>query len=137
MDLPTPRKPVVLVAEDDPQLRALIRSSLDRNNFEVLLAADGHKALQVYREHKKHIDLVVMDVQMPGLNGRSALQGMQIMKPDVLCCFISGSIDAQTEMDLLDDGAAFILQKPFGPDQLPPILRHLLDRAEIHQRASR
>jgi len=57
----------VLLADDDPSLREVVRYALDRAGFEVIEAGDGRQALDRFRQHA--VDLVVLDVLMPELDG--------------------------------------------------------------------
>ena len=61
------RKPVVLVADDDPEILSLLSIRLGRSGFQVLEAVDGEQTLAVVREH--YPDLIILDVMMPGKNG--------------------------------------------------------------------
>jgi len=58
--------PTILVAEDEPGIRALVRKILRRQGYRVLEAADGEEALRTMREHSGSIDLLITDVMMPG-----------------------------------------------------------------------
>src|SRR5207253_1911478 len=67
--LPLPaRKPGVLIADDEARLRALLVVALRQHGFVVWLAADGQEAVEIYRDHRPEIDLLVLDVGMPGLD---------------------------------------------------------------------
>jgi DNA-binding response OmpR family regulator len=61
------RKPVVLIADDDPEILSLLSIRLSRSGFQVLEAVDGEQTLAVVREH--YPDLIILDVMMPGKNG--------------------------------------------------------------------
>ncbi len=112
--LPPPaRKPGVLVADDEARLRALLVVALRQHGFVVWLAADGQEAVEMYRDHRPEIDLVVLDVGMPGLDGRDALRALREINPDACCCFMVTHSDFAYERDLLDLGAKRIFQKPF------------------------
>jgi len=62
-----PKKPIILVADDDPQILTMLGIRLSKRGYEVLEAADGLQTLSKAREH--HPDLVLLDVMMPGKNG--------------------------------------------------------------------
>jgi len=61
------RKPVVLIADDDPEILSLLSIRLSRSGFQVLEAVDGEQTLAVVRQH--YPDLIILDVMMPGKNG--------------------------------------------------------------------
>jgi two-component system cell cycle sensor histidine kinase/response regulator CckA len=123
-------KRAVLVAEGEARLRALYRIALERDDFEVLLAADGREAVNLYRLHSEKIDLVLMDLYVQKLDGLSAMQQMHKVNPDLICCMISGTCDLEREEYLLDCGAACILQKPLRVADLSWALQHLLERSD-------
>ncbi len=62
-----PKKPIILVADDDPQILTMLGIRLSKRGYEVVEAADGLQTLSKAREHKP--DLVLLDVMMPGKNG--------------------------------------------------------------------
>ena len=66
-----PRKPRILIADDEPNIRFLYQRELEEDGYEVILAEDGHQALQ--RIEQERPDLVVLDIRMPGLDGVEAL----------------------------------------------------------------
>jgi two-component system response regulator ArlR len=123
-------KRVVLVAEGEARLRALYRIALERDDFDVLLAADGREAINLFRLHQERIDLVVMDLYLAKVDGLTALEQMQKRNPDLVCCMITGTCHGDMEEYLLDCGVAYILQKPLRVADLSGILQHLLERSD-------
>ena len=118
--------PTVLVAEDEPGIRALVRKILRRQGYQVLEAADGEEALRVMREHGGSIDLLITDVMMPGLGGRGLAGHLREQRPDTKLLFISG-YTGETPLHVADlpEGAAF-LQKPFTLGSLLDRVKELL-----------
>jgi CheY-like chemotaxis protein len=108
-----PRKPGVLIADDEARLRALLIVTLRRYGFAVWMAADGAEAVETFRDRQSDIDLVVLDTGMPGLDGCETLKALRNLDPNVRCCFTIGTSDYSYERDLLDLGAVRIFQKPF------------------------
>jgi PAS domain S-box-containing protein len=108
----------VLVAEDDPSVRALVKSVLERNGYRVLAAADGQAALEVARKEKGRIDLLLSDVIMPRMNGRALRDALCVLYPGLRVLFMSGYTgDALTGLGGLDGDVALV-PKPFTPDVL-------------------
>jgi CheY-like chemotaxis protein len=89
-------------------------SVLRQNGFVVRLATNGRQAVEIYREHHKSIALVLLDVQMPGIDGPSTLAAIQAINPEVQCCFMSGNTGKYSAEELLGLGAARVLPKPFA-----------------------
>lgn len=106
-------KPVVLVVEDDQAVGKMLDLALRLHGFVVRLAANGREAVELYREHHLNIALVLLDVQMFGMDGPATLAAIQTINPEVQCCFMSGHMGKYSAGDLLDMGAAHVLPKPF------------------------
>jgi CheY-like chemotaxis protein len=106
-------KPIVLVVDDDEAVGLMLGLSLRRSGFVVQLAASGPEALPLYRENRQSIALVLLDVQMPGMDGPATLAAIQTINPEVQCCFMSGQTGKYSTTELLALGAAHVLTKPF------------------------
>ena len=118
--------PTILVAEDEPGIRALVRKILRRQGYQVLEAADGEEALRVIHEHGESIDLLITDVMMPGLGGRGLAGHLREQRPDTKLLFISGYTgETPLQVGDLPEGAAF-LQKPFTLGSLLDRVKELL-----------
>src|SRR4051812_18030051 len=94
-----------LVADDDPQGRNLITGALLAAGHPVLLAGNGREAVATYRDHAGKIGLVLLDVQMPELDGPATLAELRRVDPEVRCCFVSADTGAVTPDQLLGLGA--------------------------------
>lgn len=110
----TPNKPVLLVIEDEKAVRMMLDLALRHYGFAVRLAATGQEAVEMYREHHRNIALVLLDVQMPGLDGPGTLTVLKAINPELKCCFMSGHTGRYSTRELLDMGAAHVLMKPFA-----------------------
>lgn len=119
------RPPGILVVDDDEVVRAVLDIALGAHGFSVRLASDGREGVAVYREHAATIDLVLLDVRMPGWDGPRTLAVLRARAPRVRCCFMSGDTGEYTEQDLLALGAAAVFRKPFRFGELIPHVRHL------------
>jgi len=124
------RTPVILVVDDDDSVRRLLDRGLKQHGFETRLAGDGLQALTVYRRHLGEIDLVLLDVQMPGLDGPQTLAALRRENPAVRCCFISGHSGTYSEEELLGLGALHYFRKPFLLGELAARLHELLDQGK-------
>lgn len=118
-------KPGVLVVDDEHMVRVMLQLGLERNGFDVWLAANGREAIELYRAHREDIAVVLLDVQMPGLDGPHTLDALRELDPKVLACFMSGATGAYTPEELRQQGAACIIAKPFFLDDLANILRRV------------
>jgi DNA-binding response OmpR family regulator len=124
-----PRPLGVLVIDDDAAVRAVLGVALGAHGFSVRLAGDGREGAAVYREHAATIDLVLLDVRMPGWDGPRTLAAIHAFAPRARCCFMSGDTGEYTERDLLALGASAVFQKPFRFGELIPHVRNLTGRA--------
>src|SRR5262245_34022324 len=97
--------PGILIADDEELLRTMLQVVLRRQGFNVWMAADGVEAEQLYRKHAHEIDLVLLDVRMPILDGPGTLAALRRQTPGVRCCFMSGDMGGGTPEDLLALGA--------------------------------
>ncbi|HEX3776767.1 MAG TPA: ATP-binding protein [Polyangiaceae bacterium] len=116
----------ILVAEDEPTLRSVIRRSLVRLGHTVIVAEDGERALRAAKEHPQPIDLLVTDVVMPNLGGAEVARQLMEARPNLSVLFISGYSwgEALPESNLAT-GIAY-LQKPFDTRALETRVSELL-----------
>lgn len=122
----TPREPgTVLIIDDDAGVRKIVELLLARAGHRVLTASDGRAGITLFREQRATIRLVLLDVQMPGLDGPATLAELRQLESALPCCFMSGYSGAYTEAALAALGAAF-LSKPFQPDALLHTVARLL-----------
>ncbi len=123
----TPRRgdETVLLVEDDPQVRALVRSLLAREGYAVLEAASASEALAVSGRFLGTIHLLVTDVVMPKTSGPELARALATARPRMKVLFISGYDDAARHA-VLPEGAALV-QKPLVAIDLAQSLRDVLD----------
>jgi PAS domain S-box-containing protein len=115
----------VLLAEDEPQVRQLIRTVLEQAGYVVLVAENGEQALRKARRTSQ-IDLLLSDVRMPHLGGVQLARQVRETWPEVKVLLMSGypDVDAVTA----HEGGAALFAKPFSPHELLERVRHTLDR---------
>ena len=117
----------ILLAEDEEAIRNLAERSLRGYGYEVLVARDGAEAVALCKAHRE-IAIAVLDVVMPRMGGKEALDAMLRIRPDLKALFTSGySIDRIHESFVLLPGIEF-LPKPYGPASLARRVREVLDK---------
>ncbi|HEV8597900.1 MAG TPA: ATPase, T2SS/T4P/T4SS family [Gemmatimonadales bacterium] len=123
-------KPRVLVADDDPQMRRLIRSILERDGYLVTEAGDGLDALDQVESHP--FDLMLLDIDMPRLDGLGVLEELRarIKTSGVPVIVLTARTD-DTETRVLDLGAQDFLSKPVQPNSLQARVKAVLRRAKL------
>lgn len=118
----------VLVADDDAEVREALDAGLRKRGFAVLLAADGHDAVNVCCNRRAAIDVALLDVCMPALPGPETLVVIKHLDPDIPCCLMSGDLGEYAEADLHALGAAQVFSKPFRLAEVADALYHLAKR---------
>jgi signal transduction histidine kinase/CheY-like chemotaxis protein len=123
----------VLVAEDDGRLGTLIGNTLRQAGYTVLLALDGEAALAIAGDHSGHIDLLLTDVVMPGMNGRVLSERLTAARPDLRVLFMSGYSDDAVLQHGIETATAPFIQKPFSMDALLAKMREMLNPWEASE----
>jgi CheY-like chemotaxis protein len=120
----------ILVVEDEEALRELVSDILQRKGYSVLQAATGAEALEVWRNHRDRIDLLLTDMMMPGgLGGRDIAEKILDDRPELKVIYTSGySIDTVTpDFNSLGGDRVSFLQKPYDPETLARMVREILN----------
>ena len=125
-----PEEATVLLVEDDPVLRSTLSYNLVREGFRVLPAPDGAIALDIAKRESEHLDVVLLDVMLPGISGLQVLREIRA-RSDVPVLMLSARGEEQDRIDGLELGADDYIVKPFA-------LRELLARvrAGVRRRAA-
>jgi excisionase family DNA binding protein len=108
--------PLVLVVDDDEQLREFLRANLELEGYSVVQASGAEQALEAIEGQTP--DLVLLDVVMPGVDGWQMLQRMQERHGSIPVIMFSGQVDEQSAADAASRGAQGFIGKPFDPQQL-------------------
>lgn len=117
---------LVLVVEDEPEVRKLVRRSLEAAGLSVVEAENGRQALELIKGRGDAPKLVVTDIIMPGLTGRELSEALARARPGLPVLFMSGYTgDDVLARSLLPETAPFI-QKPFAPEELIARVRTML-----------
>lgn len=123
-------KETVLVAEDQPEVRNLAGSILERMGFQVLLAGNGSEALVIASRHPGPIRLLLTDIVMPGMNGLELADRLAASRPETRVIYMSGYADQELDGGQRLAGGAAFLPKPFTPDSLTALVRRVLGAAQ-------
>ncbi len=116
----------VLLVEDDEQVRLIASQILKLHGYRVLDAAGPADAIEQSQRFAEGIELLITDVVMPKMNGRSLAERLREQRPQLLVLYMSGYADHVLEAEGALAGAGF-LQKPLTPLTLTAMVRHLLD----------
>ncbi len=128
MNIPShhnPRK-LVLVIDDEEPVREAVSDILGMEGVDVLQAADGLKGINIYQSHMAEIDLVLLDLSMPGLSGEDTLKELHQIDPQVRVLLSSGYSESEVTYGLDQSGLVGFLQKPYRMDTLlEEVSRHI------------
>jgi CheY-like chemotaxis protein len=117
----------ILLVEDDAQVRAVNRTILQRNGYDVIEVADGEEAKLASERTERPIQLLLTDVVMPRLGGHALAAQLARSRPEMRVLYVSGyAEDAIVHHGLVEPGLC-LLQKPVTPDALLRKVRQVLD----------
>ena len=119
----------ILIVDDESRMRKLIKDFLTNKGYHILEAEDGEKALQVYEENSQKIDLILLDVMMPKLDGWSVLRQIrQTSKVPIIMLTARG--EEQDELFGFELGVDEYISKPFSPKILVARVEAILKRTQ-------
>ena len=121
-------RPVVLVADDDDDIRDLVAFRLDRAGYEVLRAGDGQEALDLAKEHRP--DLAVLDVMMPKLTGYDVTRELRAdaTTSRIPVILLTARVQEADVARGFEAGADDYVKKPFSPQELKARVQAVLGR---------
>ena len=117
----------ILLVDDEEVILEVGEMMLEELGYSVLTANGGRAAIDIFREHRNTIQLVVLDMIMPGLNGGATFDEIRKIDPQARVLLSSGySVNGQAQK-ILDAGCSGFIQKPFGFDEFSDTIRSILD----------
>jgi CheY-like chemotaxis protein len=124
--LPDSGRATILVAEDEPAVRDFMEQLLTMHGYTIILANDGHDAVEKFNAHKNDVQLVILDMVMPKMNGKAVLDEIYGMGSAIPAIFISGyaSDIIQQQGDIGSDSE--LLMKPIQPMMLLTKIKTML-----------
>ncbi|MGV3708531.1 MAG: ATP-binding protein, partial [Gemmatimonas sp.] len=116
----------VLIAEDDPAVRAVIERILAKAGYSLVVVRNGQSAVEAAR--KERFDLVVLDVIMPGMSCQATLDQLRAQQPDVRVLLSSGYTADTNVAELVRTSKCELLPKPYDPDRLLRTVRAAIEK---------
>jgi two-component system, cell cycle sensor histidine kinase and response regulator CckA len=116
---------VILVVDDEAQIRETLRITLEYYNYQVITAKDGLEAVAIYTERQQSIDCILMDIKMPSMDGMSAIPMITQLNPQVKIIAFSGTATGES-LASLNNIQAF-LPKPYTAEALLETLHRILN----------
>lgn len=124
--LPPAAANCVLIIDDEEPVRQAITDILDLSNIKALTAPDGQTGLEIYRQFMGEIQLVILDLSMPGLSGEETFHLLRRLNPQVSVLLSSGFSQAEVTQSFLGQGLAGFIQKPYNAMDLLEKVSELL-----------
>jgi len=125
-----PGEGTILIADDEPTIREMAGVTLENHGFEIIVAADGREAVEIYRRKKKDIILLVLDLTMPELDGIEVIKEIHRSDPEVKAILSSGFSRHEAIEDLEQKGFSAFLPKPYKPEDLIEVVMSVLTQQE-------
>jgi PAS domain S-box-containing protein len=116
----------VLLVDDEEELRAIGLTWLEKIGYSALTAANGLEALTIYREKGSGIDLILLDLLMPDMDGAETYRRLREVSMTIPIVFCTGCSIQDLSTDILDDDCVGFLKKPYKPDQLRTLMVEML-----------
>jgi DNA-binding NtrC family response regulator len=125
-------KPHILVVDDEPNLRKVLRSLLEQSGYGTTTAASGSEALELVRSQDP--DLVLTDVRMPGMDGLELLRELQAGFPEIPVVILTAYATVDLAVEAMKRGAHDFIAKPFDKAKVKTVIQKALAQAERQRR---
>jgi CheY-like chemotaxis protein len=119
----------VLLVDDEDQILDVERDILSSLGYTVLVATNGKQAIKLYETNHDKIDIVLLDMIMPGMGGGEIYDALRKIKSDVKVLLCSGYSEGGQAAEILQRGCAGFIQKPFNVSELSEKLREIIDKS--------
>lgn len=120
------KRPLILVADDEQNIRSTISHALHIEGYDVVTAVDGQDTLLQLRAAE--FDLLLLDLRMPGMDGMEVLRQVVELYPNVPVVIITAYGTVETAVEAVKLGAVDFIQKPFSPKEIRTLVAEVLDR---------
>jgi DNA-binding response OmpR family regulator len=117
----------VLVVDDESVVRQIVKVSLERAGYKVIVAESGESAIEIFRSARGRIGLILLDWKMPGMDGTEALRLFRQIAPDVRVVVSSGLSQTDTEYHFRGTSVSGYLQKPYRMSELTALVNAILE----------
>ncbi len=123
----------ILVIDDEQIMRDGCSRILYRDGWGVITAENGKKGLEEVQTRPKEIDVILLDLMMPGVSGMEVLDQVRSIDPNLLVIVITGYATVESAVEAMKKGAYDFIPKPFTPDQLRIVVRRALERRALQK----
>ena len=129
--LPAPAKVRILVVDDEPSMREMLRIVLRRDGYEVMIAENGRDAIE--QLHRSQFDLLLSDIKMPDVTGVEVLRAAKDINRDIVAFMMTAHASTNTAVEAMRLGAVDYFTKPFSMDELRLKIRQHLETHRLKQ----
>ncbi|MBD2386077.1 PAS domain S-box protein [Cylindrospermum sp. FACHB-282] len=126
IEVPQGQGELILIVDDETQIREIATIILENNNYQTLTASNGIEAIALYAQHKHEISVVLMDMMMPEMDGNTAIRTLQKMNPKVQIIAFSGLNPTEVFTQPASTQVQTYLSKPFTAKELLQNINHVL-----------
>jgi DNA-binding NtrC family response regulator len=120
----------ILIVDDDPAQRRLLQAAVERNGFSTRTAENGQQAVDQVDAHAD-IDVVLLDLVMPGMTGQEALKEIRMRRSDLPCIVLTASGGIDTVVQAMQSGATDFFVKPASPERIMVSIRNALEMSNL------
>ncbi|MEJ2169846.1 MAG: response regulator, partial [Desulfobacterales bacterium] len=118
---------MILLVDDEDMVVNVGKQILERLGYRVLTAKSGKEAIEIYKENQDRINMVILDMIMPEIDGKMAYEKLKQINPDIKVLLSSGYSITGQALEILDQGCNGFIQKPFSVKDLSLKVREILD----------
>jgi DNA-binding NtrC family response regulator len=127
----------VLVVDDDPTQRRLMQAAAEKQGFRARLAENGEKALEEASDVRNGVDVVLLDLVMPGLSGMETLERLMERRPDLPVIVLTATGGIDTVVSAMRAGAVDFFVKPASPERIGISIRNALKLSDLRGEVKR
>ncbi|KAF0217292.1 MAG: Fis family transcriptional [Geobacteraceae bacterium] len=125
------RKIKILVVDDEHLIRWSLEQNLKKQGYDVLTAGNGEDALKLAREEQP--DLVLLDIQLPGMNGLEVLEKIKEIDDDIIVIMVTAHGGLETAVNAMRLGAYDYINKPFNLDEMAIVIKKALETSDLRR----
>src|SRR5512136_395549 len=130
-----PNRANILVIDDEQIMRDGCSRILSKDGWSVICAQNGSQGLEEIKGHSEDLDVILLDLMMPGISGMDVLDHIRTLDPNLLVIVITGYATVESAVEAMKKGAYDFIPKPFTPDQLRIVVRRALERRSLQKEA--
>lgn len=128
------KKKTILVIDDEKDIREILKNMFKKSGFDVITASNGLEGIKIYKKmykkSKNSINLVILDLLMPGMDGKETFYSLKMINPDIKVLISSGYNDTIKLKDLINDGVVDFLFKPYKMEEIIEKIYNILTDKE-------